>query len=322
MADLTIIPYTAVEAALAQEKEDLREQRKYNTNFHSHEEIITAFPYIQHFSPDQRPWILLSPWLDLILTSRGIQETDVHRIQLPGTFLVHMKYASKVGLHMGHINPDDADDLAHDFPKTTTRGETIETLIKQSRYFVRLDTCSLKDSLIGEGPVKSTRDLWMRLATSARGTTGIRNLQDEDISTPIYMYLFPWQDELRTELEYRIYCPPNTGKIAAISQYKWHAPWHHADDSIAEASRVTQRLVKSCEGLHKRIMAHPAMTDLLRSRGFVFDVVEDPETQDVRLIELNDFGAMSGCGACLFQWIRDARVMYGIDERIEVRVTV
>ena len=69
-------------------------------------------------------------------------------------------------------------------------------------------------------------------------------------------------------------------------------------------------------------MGHPAMTEALRNRGFVFDVYEDPNTQDVRLIELNDFGAMSGCGACLFHRIQDARVMYGVSKAIEVRVAV
>ena len=69
-------------------------------------------------------------------------------------------------------------------------------------------------------------------------------------------------------------------------------------------------------------MGHPAMEEVLRNRGFVFDVYEDPSNQEVRLIELNDFGAMSGCGACLFHWIQDARVMYGVSEGIEVRVAV
>ena len=64
------------------------------------------------------------------------------------------------------------------------------------------------------------------------------------------------------------------------------------------------------------------MTDHLKSRGFVFDVIEDPNTQDVQLIELNDFGAMTGCGACLFHWVRDAKLLYGLEEKAEVRVTI
>lgn len=69
-------------------------------------------------------------------------------------------------------------------------------------------------------------------------------------------------------------------------------------------------------------MGHPAMTKVHRNRAFVFDGYEDPSTQEVRLIDLNDFGAMSGCGACLFHWIQDARVMYGVSEGIEVCVAV
>ena len=64
------------------------------------------------------------------------------------------------------------------------------------------------------------------------------------------------------------------------------------------------------------------MTDLLKSRGFVFDVLGDPETQEDKLIESIDFGAVHRCGACLFQWIRVARVMYGRKTKVEVRVTV
>ena len=64
------------------------------------------------------------------------------------------------------------------------------------------------------------------------------------------------------------------------------------------------------------------MTDKLKNQGFVFDMTEDSGTQNVQLIELNDFGAMSGCGACLFHWIRDARVMYGLSQDTEVRVAV
>ncbi len=321
MASLNIIPYGAVEAALSEENESLREQREYNTTFHTREEITAVLPNMQHFGSEEQPWILLSPWLDLIMSSRGLAEIDVHRILLPGTFLIQLIHASQVGLHMHRISGDDAEDLAAAFPTTTTRGDHIEDLLQHNRFFVRLDACSLKDAHIGQGPIKNVRDLWMRLATSARGMTGIRDLRKLDISTPIYMYLFPWQDDMRTELEYRVYCAPPTGRIAAISQYKWHTRWYHAD-AKEKHEGYAERLMQSCGKLHEKIMTHPAMTSLLESRGFVFDVVEDPDTQNVTLIELNDFGAMSGCGACLFHWIRDAKVMYGMNEKVEVRVAV
>ena len=322
MATLNSIPYLGIEQALAQEKNTLQDQRRFNTVFHKREEIESILPDLQHFAPDKQPWILLEPWLDLIIASQGLREVDVHRIRFPGTFLIQLNHSSKVGLQMGSISEDDREDLAEAFPKKTTGGSTLEHLIKTKRFFVRLDTYSLKDAIIGKGPIQSVQDLWMRLATSARGMAGVRDLRLHDPSTTIYMYLFPWKDNIKTELEYRVYCAPPAGKIAAVSQYKWHAPWYHASAAKTEQEAIADRLLESCQVQHQEIMGHRAMTNVLKNRGFVFDVYEDPSTQEARLIELNDFGAMSGCGACLFHWIQDAHVMYGVSEGIEVRVAV
>ena len=64
------------------------------------------------------------------------------------------------------------------------------------------------------------------------------------------------------------------------------------------------------------------MTADIRRRGFVFDVAENPKGGPVRLIDLNCFGTETGCGSCLFHWIRDAKVLYGLQEEVEVRVTL
>lgn len=70
-------------------------------------------------------------------------------------------------------------------------------------------------------------------------------------------------------------------------------------------------------------MTHSAITDCMRKSGFSFDVLEeDEEGGEIRLIELSHFGAISGCGSCLFRWIRDARVLYGLEKGVELRVTV
>ena len=322
MATLRSIPYLAIEQALAQEKDTLQEQRVFNTVFHNREEIKSILPDFQHFAPDNQPWILLEPWLDLIMASQGLREVDVHRIKLQGSSMVQIIHASKLAFQMGRISEDDAEDLTKAFPRKTTGGNILADLIETKRFFVRLDTCSLKDAIIGKGTIQNVQDLWMRLATSARGMAGIRDLRLHDPSTPIYMYLFPWKYDIKTELEYRVYCAPLTGKIAAISQYEWHAPWYHASAAKHDQEAIANRILKNCQGLHQEIMGQPAMTEVLRNRGFVFDVYEDPSTQEVRLIELNGFGAMSGCGACLFHWIQDARVMYGVSEGVEFRVTV
>lgn len=152
-----------------------------------------------------------------------MNEDDIHRIKLPGSFLTTLASAFAVGLYMGRINASDAEDLEETVPKTTTRGTNIAELIENGRYFVRLNTCSLKDAFVGgTGPVTSVKQLWTRLATSQRAHNGVMSMRAFDIIAPIYLYLFPWDDNVRTELEYRVFCPPGAGRIAAISQYKWH----------------------------------------------------------------------------------------------------
>ena len=153
MATLKSIPYLAIERALAQEKNTLQDQRAFNTVFHKREEIEPILPALQHFAPDNQPWILPEPWLNLIMASPGLREVDVHRIKLPGSFLVQVIHASKLALPMGRISEDDAKDLAAAFPRKTTSGNILADLIETKRFFVRLDTCSLKDAMIGKGTI-------------------------------------------------------------------------------------------------------------------------------------------------------------------------
>jgi hypothetical protein len=44
------------------------------------------------------------------------------------------------------------------------------------------------------------------------------------------------------------------------------------------------------------------------------------------LIELNSFGTRSGCGSCLFHWLRDGDILYskgtGNGKKVEFRVSV
>jgi hypothetical protein len=55
------------------------------------------------------------------------------------------------------------------------------------------------------------------------------------------------------------------------------------------------------------------MMGLLLKYGFSFDVALQSDGS-VQLVDINPFGAMSGCGACLFNWVLDGKVMYGLEE--------
>ena len=315
-----IVPFKKVNDALEEKKVTGIEQRSYNTCFHKQEEIAAVLPNIEHKPPHPvQPWILLEPWLDVIMSSRNLKEADVHRIKLPGSFLAILCSAFAVGIYMGRINASDAEDMEACFPETTTRGIDISQLLQTGRYFMRLDTCSLKDAVAGgKGPVTSVQQLWTRLATSHRGCSGVMAMRAYDIFAPIYIYLFPWDDNMRTELEYRVFCPPNAGRVAAISQYKWHDRWCHADESKSEQWTIAKRILNGAEAIHRQLTDHPAMTDELKRSGFTFDIAEELGGEKVHLIELNDFGALSGCGSC---WIEDAQVLYGKLSNVEFRVS-
>jgi hypothetical protein len=134
--------------------------------------------------------------------------------------------------------------------------------------------------------------------------------------------------------EFRCFVPPAIAaglqatvdklRLSAVSQYRWPFEFSHANDfpihKIAEAvvSGATTLLEDMKEYITSSMDVH--IGDSLVKHGFTFDVVVQ-KIASVQLVEVNPFGAMSGCGACLFHWLRDARLMYGFEEEIEFRIT-
>ena len=121
-----------------------------------------------------------------------------------------------------------------------------------------------------------------------------------------------------TEREYRVFCPP-AGGIAAISQYRWHAP-----SVLASSDSELDQLVSECRRIHTDILTEMKREDeggdLMQKQGYSFDVLF--REGKGKLIELNGFGVRSGTGSCLFHWLRDMDVLYGKEMEIEVRISV
>ena len=84
-----------------------------------------------------------------------------------------------------------------------------------------------------------------------------------------------------------------------VTQNTRHEPWFHNVKSRQDEKEITDRLGNQCQKRYDKIIIDAACTSLLRFRGSVLDGVKDPSTQAVRLIELNEFGAQSGCRAYL-----------------------
>jgi hypothetical protein len=153
-----------------------------------------------------------------------------------------------------------------------------------------------------------------------------------------------------TSREFRVFCPPvwtlsalsnkrhgratqsrsndrepSLGRITAISQYRWHSPYHRP--SLAAAQTDAAKVLACGNSIYAQILAYAAklpdagVLQRLRTEGFVFDIFE-ASSGEMQLLEINPFGAMSGCGSCLFHWIADAPLLYGIYEDVEVRLTM
>ncbi|KAF2872292.1 hypothetical protein BDV95DRAFT_569433 [Massariosphaeria phaeospora] len=166
----------------------------------------------------------------------------------------------------------------------------------------------------------------------------------------IVVVLNRWNPRMMPAREFRVFVPPpaaargggqgeadRTGdgesaalRIAAASQYRWCEAF--ALPPRWDAQRVAAFVCAGAQEILQQVAAHAARhvaasdsdADLLgqiRRWGCVVDVVvmvsEGDEDEwanaQVQLVELNPFGALSGCGSALFHWVRDARVLYGLE---------
>ena len=223
------------------------------------------------------------------------------------------------------------------FPHQRTPDVDIDSHIKDNlaihwKYYVRLDTCCLRDTVHGFGEAKSIDDLSARLATSVREAKSLLILRKRSPESSINMWLLPWVPILPT-LKYRVFCPPphlrpgeppgspNITRITAVSQCKLNKEWGNAPFGPWAVLDVKEMLQYS-QNLMKMILQSLGMTEDLRTQGFVFDVGSIDRGLPDQLIDVQNFGAMTGCESCLFHWVRDAKLLYGFEELVEVRVVI
>jgi hypothetical protein len=100
---------------------------------------------------------------------------------------------------------------------------------------------------------------------------------------------------------------------------------------MVEIDGILGKIMNEIKLVHGEILSELGNEDmdlLLLKQGFSFDVMWKEDEQRCALIELNGFGARSGCGACLFHWVKDMDVMYGTreatygKEEVEFRISV
>ena len=225
--------------------------------------------------------------------------------------------------------------------QSTQRGRSAAHLLNGSKkWFIRLDQMAPKDSPFGgKSPSTTMADVLTKLCSSMRARDCLLDEQEtadaEGREVQLDLVLNSWDDSMDIANEFRVFVPPPAARgapasleslcVAAISQYKWHAPL--ASPFGFDTTRTMELVCAGAEALLGEIKAFlrgetsPKIQELLVEYGFVFDVSLRRE-EAVVLVEVNPFRAMSVSGACLFQWVRDGRAVYGLEDEVVVAVAV
>jgi hypothetical protein len=357
--DLNIIPFSTLQGALDAADATDQETDRFNTHFHTHTEIAAVIQESaggshKHVYPDLTA-CHFSNWIDLIASSQGFEEW--HEIILPPSLVQELLDANAVWTLTGKAISEDAmEDLLARFPKQTSRAiKTKAVFYGQKEWFLRLDFCSTKDARGESGtkytsPVRTIEDALQRICASKRAIRALEDIVLKKAPGPARLLFIPHNKHMDTSREFRVFCPPlwtlstlssnhlreatpnqsrddghTLGRITAISQYRWHSPYHRP--SLAAAQKDAEKALADAKSIHSKILAHAAtlpdqsVLQKMHTEGFVFDIFETTNG-DMQLLEINPFGAMSGCGSCLFHWIDDAPLLYGAREGVEVRLTM
>jgi hypothetical protein len=290
----------------------------FNTNFHTAEEapdlpIPTNKPYDYEI------------WLPLILKSRGLPPTALQIVKLTRAQIRVLVSAAAASIHTGVLNRSYAEDLEDDvYPAFNGLHFPPEGL------FMRLGACSPKDGAQltpGMLSIHSVEDIVLRITTSARTWSALTNILNHE-GEEGYVYFLPFNSQMRSEREYRVFCIPNSLNVSGVSQYRWHKPWIFGHEDRNEMASIAHKILGGIQDVHAEIIAYMKAHDnsdlesLIRAQGFTFDVLYDENTGKCALIELNTFGVRSACGSCLFQWLKDRASLYGETGDIEFRVAV
>ena len=302
--------------------------KHFNTAFHTADEA----PGFER--PSEAPYSL-KRWLPVILKSRNLSSSalQVVRLTTPQTRLLIQ--ACDASIPKGSINLVLAEDV-EDAIEPAFSGLAFPS----EGLFMRLGACSPKDGAQpapGQSAVRSAKDAVLRLVTSLRCRNALVNALEsieegsdgEVHGAGTEIYFLPFNQRMRSDREYRVFCPPGGVAIMGISQYCWHKKWLFSNRSDEEKEQAMERIVAGARELHKAICADVdsgrQMDDLLLKQGFSFDVFYDEEHGTCELVELNVFGIRSGCGSCLFQWVDDRAQLYGQGSPgrgLEFRVTM
>lgn len=289
---------------------------RFNTCFHPVDQVPANLP-----KPSEAPYAF-ARWLPLIIKTRNIDPSAVQTVRLSRSQARLLVEASATSIITRELNRALEEDLREDvIPAFSSLQFSPEGL------FMRLTGCSPKDGRRRDPTqpsLHSTDDIILRLTTSHRACNDIENSLESGSETVDITFL-PFDARMDSRREYRVYCCPTSGNITAVSQYCWHKPWvmygRPGGPLTPAADKIWAGIVALHEQITNDLRPDADLDNLLLRQGFTFDVLYDEDKGTTELVELNVFGARSGCGSCLFNWIDDFPLLYGEGKDVEFRVT-
>ncbi|KAK7429465.1 hypothetical protein QQZ08_004057 [Neonectria magnoliae] len=181
---------------------------KFNTCFHSSDEINLP-------RPSEAPYSF-ARWLPLILRTRNLDAAAVQTVRLSLSQTKLLVDAAAGSIITGELNRAYEEDI---------REEVVPALsalwFPAEGLFMRLDGCSPKDGrrrVPGRLSLHSIDDILLCLTTSQRARNDmLKSLEARPVTIDITF--LPFNDRMESKREYRVYCSPGKGNIAAVNQY-------------------------------------------------------------------------------------------------------
>ncbi|KAI4950398.1 hypothetical protein J4E91_004280 [Alternaria rosae] len=340
------IPYslvltdTAAIAANTDSSNPSSRSQRFSTAHHRLEEITPVVSSNPHFTHEPPPWTAYgyTLWHPLIASSQNL--TEYHEILLPSFLYEDLLRCHSAWISTSRIHTSLLNDVVETLLCTKSGKKLAGLLDGKRQWFIRLDQMSPKDSPMGgKSPSSTCEDVITKICSSMRAygclTREFEDARKEGRQMKIKLVLNPWDEGMDPAKEFRVFVPPaaaRTGReavasefeISAISQYRWpmgfEAPWGFGLQQTVELVDVGAKKLLGDIVVYVEKELSSEIMGLLVRYGFSYDVALQQDGS-VQLVEINPFGALSGCGACLFNWILDGRVLYGL-EKPEFTVTV
>ncbi|KAL2070987.1 hypothetical protein VTL71DRAFT_14013 [Oculimacula yallundae] len=206
--------------------------------------------------------------------------------------LLRAAAVSKYGIaEKVHLVSTDLEKMANelgDLGKVSSEG-----------FFVRVSNCSLKDADDGnQKPLYTIYSALLKIISSKRAVHSLLDLQSESDTVDHKIFFFPYFAGLDKLSEWR--CFIFRGEIVAISQTRFYQNHHSGvkDESLRELVRQARRLWQEIA---------PAFDFKSTILDLYADVRDDGF--EVKLIEMNPWGAHLGTGSLLFHWIDDKEIL-------------